>query len=363
MRRGRKVANLGLYLTTQHVFSYHGFTDFIYTAVRGIGKSVISVETLIQLKEKYGYENVKGYYFRLKDDSIKAMLANHAEKAIDPYLIHKYNMVITCKGNIVYNHGKPLIEFYPLVSAGSKGKGVNLYDCTWWSDPNRKRFIVTIWDEFILAEGTERKSIGDPVSQYKIYREAIFRDAPLQDYDCVYNFLLANNVGEVAAITGALYNYIPAPGNYNRVKLTRKRALFWNVPISEKYVDKRKKSINGNITDFTNDANYAIIKRDIELIKPKKTKLQKPTQVIKFGKTADLWFTVYDSKYIRKYSGEKFKPTNSIPMKRYIDDTFNPDLAKKVFERYDMRNYMYADLMSMLLFEAQLKLIKSANTR
>ena len=46
-------AKLGLYLTTNHIFSYHGITDFIYTAVRGIGKSVISVETAIILKRKY----------------------------------------------------------------------------------------------------------------------------------------------------------------------------------------------------------------------------------------------------------------------------------------------------------------------
>ena len=58
----RKKAELGLYLTPNHVFSYHGITDFIYTAVRGIGKSVISVETAIILKRKYGYDNVKCFY-------------------------------------------------------------------------------------------------------------------------------------------------------------------------------------------------------------------------------------------------------------------------------------------------------------
>ena len=81
------------------------------------------------------------------------MLANKASKAIDPYLSDKYDLEITCKNNVVYDHGKPLIEFYPLVSAGSKGKGVNLYDCNFFNkkDENGKRiktFVVTIWDEF-----------------------------------------------------------------------------------------------------------------------------------------------------------------------------------------------------------------------
>ena len=38
-----KKKELGLYLNTNHIFSYNnkGITDFVYTAVRGIGKSVV----------------------------------------------------------------------------------------------------------------------------------------------------------------------------------------------------------------------------------------------------------------------------------------------------------------------------------
>lgn len=360
---------LGVYLNTNHVFSYHGITDFIYTAVRGIGKSVISVETAIILAKKYGYENVKCYYFRLTDISVKAMLANDGAKAIDPYLIKKYNLHITAKNNVIYNDDKPLIEFYPLVSAGSKGKGVNLYDCNYFNkfDENGKRiktFIVTIWDEFLMAEGIEKKSVGDPVEQYKIYREAILRDAPLQEYDAVYNFLLANNVSECAAVTGSLYNYIPNPNNHRRVKLTRKRALFWNVPVSEAYIEKRKKAINSNIIDFNDDVNYADVKRDLSLIKPKQVKIHKVTMLIKFDKIAkSKWFCVYDSKYIRQYRGESVNKNLIVPMKRYLDELYNPDMVKMIFDIYDNRGFMYADIMSNALFTAQLKLIKSANSR
>lgn len=360
---------LGLYLNTNHVFSYHGITDFVYTAVRGIGKSVISVETAIILKRKYGYENVKCFYFRLTDTSVKAMLANKAAKAIDPYLIDKYDLVISSKGNVVYDNGLPLIEFYPLVSAGSKGKGVNLYDCNFFNrtkpdGSKQKTFIVTIWDEFLMAEGIEKKSVGDPVEQYKIYREAILRDAQFQDYDCVYNFLLANNVSECAAVTGALYNYIPNPNNHERVKLTRKHAMFWNVPVSDLYVDKRKKSINANITNFEDDVNYTNVQRDLSKIKPKKTKLHKVTSLIKFDKLQkSKWFCVYDSQYIRQYRGECVNKNLIVPMKRYMDELYNPDKIKSIFDLYDHQFYMYADIMSMALFTSQLKLIKSANSR
>lgn len=362
----RRKAELGLYLTPNHVFSYKGITDYIYTAVRGIGKSVISVETAIILKRKYGYENVKCYYFRLTDLSIKAMLANKAEKAVDPYLIDKYNLQITCKGNTVYDAGKPLIEFYPLVSAGSKGKGVNLYDCNFFKRKDKKTgkriktFVVTIWDEFLMAEGIEKKSIGDPVDQYRIYKEAILRDAEyITEYNAVYNFLLANNVSECANVTGALYGYIPNTDNHKRVKLTRKRAMFWNVPITEDYKKKRKNSFNANIIDYENDANYAIIERDMSLIKKKNVQLQRVTSLIKFHKIdKKKWFCLYDNKYIRVYKGEKLKPSLSIPMKRYLDELYVPELVESIFDRYDAKNFMFADLISMSLFTAQLKLIK-----
>ena len=348
-----------LYLSPSLTFSYKGISNFIFTAVRGIGKSVISVETAIILKRKYGYDNVKCYYFRLTDLSIKAMLANHAEKAIDPYLIDKYNLEITCKGNTIYDHGKKLIEFYPLVSAGSKGKGVNLYDCNWWKT-KKKRFIVTIWDEFLMAEGIEKKSVGNPVAQYRIYMEAILRDAErITDYNAVYNFFLANSVSECAPVTGALFNYIPDPTNYKIVKLTRKHAIFWNVPVTDAYIEKRKKSYNADILDYSRDPNYTNnIKRDLEAIKPKKTRIHKVTSVIKFTKYENAWFCIYDSKYVRVYKNESFKKDKVIPMVRHLDELFSPELVKSVIERYDAKAFIYCDLMSQALFTSYIKEIK-----
>lgn len=362
-KRNEEFANF-LYLSPALPFSFTHISNFIYTAVRGIGKSVISIEAAIILARKYGYENVKCFYFRMTDQSIKTMLQNKAEKAIDPYLIKKYNLEITCRNNMIYDHGKKLVEFYPLVSAGSKGKGVNLYDCNWFpkrpEDP--KRFIVTIWDEFLMADGIEKKSIGDPVAQYNIYMEAILRDAERMSYQAVMNFFLANSVSECAPVTGALFNYIPDPNNHKIVKLTRKHAIFWNVPVTKKYKEKRAKSYNADILDYEDDVNYNnVVKRDLQLIKPKKTRLRRLTAVIKFSKDnpKQNWFCEYDGKYIRKYRGESFKRNKVIAMKRYLDELYDPDAAKIVIDRFDARDYMYADLMSQAMFQTKLKIIKA----
>ena len=302
---------------------------------------------------------MKCYYFRTNDNSIKALL--QPDKAVDPYLMHKYDMHITKKGNHVYNDGELLYEAYPLVSAASIGKGVNLYDNKWF-DPKymagKKRFIVTIWDEFMLDEGVGKKSVGDPVKQYMIYREAIFRDAERLPYNAVYNFLLANNVSECANVTGQLFNFIPNPNQHRVTKLTRKHAIFWNVPITEAYKQKRSKSYNAAIIR-DDDPNYHAVERDLSMVKKKSTRVYRLTNLIKFSKQKSDWFCVYDKVYIKKYSKEKFKKDKVIAMYRNQEELYNPELAKHVLDMNDYRSYMFCDIMSMAAFQAAMKTYKT----
>lgn len=372
IKETRKKAQLGLYLSPNTPLSYNGFSDFVYTAVRGIGKTVIGLETAIILKNKYGWDNVKCYYFRTNANSIQALLT--PEKSVDPYLSNKYKFEVETKRNECWTQYGKLYEAYPLVSAASIGKGVNLYDCNWFNPEKmngKKHFIVTIWDEFMLDEGVGKKSVGDPVKQYMIYREAIFRDAERLPYNAVYNFFLANNVSECANVTGQLFNYIPNPNNHNIVKLTRKRAIFWNVPVTEEKKEKIKKSYNSAIIR-DDDPNYSNVVRDFTLIKPKKTRIYKITDVIKFSKLKQDWFLVYDNKYIQhfpspkkkkdgSYKGEVNIPKNacSIGMYRNIDEVYNLDLVQNVLSINDIRGYMFTDIISMAIFQARMKEFRS----
>lgn len=363
----KKYSKLGLYLSPHGIMGYHNIIHFLLLGSRGRGKSVISLDAPIAAKKKYGYENVKIYYFRISDLSVKAMLANHAAKAIDPILIHKYGLDITTKNNIVYDHGKPLIEFYPLVSAGKVGKGVNLYDANYLNkrplDKNGKpikRFIYIILDEFLMAEGVEKRSVGNPVEQWKIYLESILRDQERLDYDAVRIFYLANAVSECASFMGQLFNFIPEPGDFGFKKLTRKHALVWNVPNSQAYLDKRKKSYTADIMNYEDDPNYTnIVKRDLETIKPKQVRLHRVTNVILFSKDPKDWYCLYDGKYLRKYRGEAVNKNIKLAMVRHIDALFDPDVVKDIFDRYDVRGFMYADIISQASFSAKMKELKN----
>lgn len=363
-----KESKLGLYLTPHAIMGYHNITHFVVCGSRGRGKSVFSLDAAIAAKEKYGYDNVKIFYFRISDASVKAMLANKASKCIDPILIAKYNMEITCKSSIVYNKGKPLLEMYPLVSAGKVGKGVNLYDANWLNNrpinPKTgkpiKRFIFVIWDEFLMAEGVEKRTVGDPVAQFKIYLESIFRDQERLDYDAVRIFYLANAVSECASVLGQLFNYIPTPGDFGIKKLTRKHCIMWNVPNGDAYLEKRKKSYTADVIDYDDDPNYTnIVKRDLETIMPKAHRLNKVTMIIMFTKSPQDWFSVYDGKYIRLYKNECVKSSLYVPMIRHLDKNYNQELVKSIFDMYDARAFMYADLISQASFSARMKQLKN----
>ena len=207
-------------------------------------------------------------------------------------------------------------------------------------------------------EGVGKKSIGDPVKQYMIYREAIYRDAPRQGYNAVYNIFLANNVSECANVTGQLFGYIPHPNEHRRIKLTRKKAVFWNVPITEQKKTAIKNSYNSAIIS-NDDPNYSEVNRDMSLLKPKQTKIHTVTGLIKFSKFKKDWYCIYDSKYIRSYKNESLKKGLSIAMYRNIDEVYDKDRVNAILEMNDTRGFMYCDLMSMASFNARMKEFKS----
>lgn len=351
--------NANLYYTLDPLMGNKWATWLWLIGSRGRGKSFSVLETVTRAYKKHGADNVKIYYFRISDMSVKAMLSNKGRKAVDAIIARKYNLNLTTKGYTLYNDGKPFIDFYALVSAAKTGKGVAEYDPEFLSKRNgKKRYIYIIIDEFMMAEGVEKRSIGNPVDQFKIFIENILRDQEQLDYPAVRIFGCANSVSECNDFLAQLCGFIPEkPGRY---RLKRKHAIIENIPNSEAYLEKRKSSIGADIMDYGNDSNYTnVLKRDLETLKKKSQRLVRVTSIIKFSKDPKDWFTVWDSKIIKRFNGQSYKPGQVIAMRRYLDTIYDPDIAKSVIERYDSRAFMYNDLISQATFAAQLKLVKN----
>lgn len=358
------------YLSSRPLMGYDKrYVHFIYAGARGRGKSVLALDAPIASCKKYGYENNKIFFFRLADMSIKALLQNKAANLVDPLLVNRYNMDISRKGNTVYDHGKKLLEVYSLASA-AKMKGQALYDADFLNkrplDPKTgkpiKRFIWLILDEFQIAEGLENKGAASrsTAKLWKMYTEIIARDQQFLDYPAIRCIYLANTVAECSTFTSEMWGFYMPPGDFKIKKCPRKNAVFFNVPNSERYIKKRKASVMGSITDFENDSNYSNqIAVDMKVIKPKRTRLIKVTYLIKFSKDPTDWFCLYDDKYLRKYRGESIAKNKVIPMRRHIDEVYSVDVVNDIFERYDVKAFMYADVISMACFKARMSEIKA----
>lgn len=345
-----------LYYTTRSLMGYQWATWKWIIGSRGRGKSFAVLDTALNFVKKYGQDNVKIYYFRISDLSIKAMLANQGAKCIDTLLVRKYGLELSVHANSLYNKEKPLISFYPLVSAAKVGKGIAEFDPD-FLDGIHKRYIFIIIDEFMMAEGVEKKSVGNPVEQFKIYIENILRDQERLNYPAVHIFGCANAVSECSDFLAQLAGFIPEkPGRY---KLKRKHMIVDMVENSQAYIAKRKKSYGADIMDYENDSNYTNnIKRDIETLIPKNRRLNKVSCIIKFTKNPTTWFTIWDGNIIKSYTNQPYKKSQVIAMRRYLDTEYNQDLILSIFDRYDARAFLYADLISQATFGAQLKLIK-----
>ena len=77
--------------------------------------------------------------------------------------------------------------------------------------------------------------------------------------------------------------------------------------------------------------------------------------VIKFKKTPDTWFTLWNDNIIKEYNGEE---KSVIAMNRYLDEVFQEALVNVVIQKFDLRSYKFVTLSTFKRFQKQMKLLK-----
>ena len=311
----------------------------IIIGARMTGKSYSVTERMCNLKKKLR-DGCKCYWLRISDLSTKQLLSNKAAKLVDPDLSRKYQLELTTKGNVVYDHGRTFCEVYPLSSFG-KMKGLAFFD----KDYEGKYFIVL--DEFQLEVG-ERRTSFDILYNFIGFIENIARTTK----NNIEVWLLGNNLQEASEILKA-FNFIPE--TYGRYYLKRKRCIVDYLEPTEEYLKDRKGSIadilgGSEMSNFTNE-----IEKDFRLIS--KEKLIKPQAIIKFGKNKDSWYTLWNSNLIKRYNGQNC--TNVIAMRPYISQLFSMERRQNIIDMYDMEAFKYATLVDKTCFESDLKKVRT----
>lgn len=294
-------------------------------------------------------------WLRLTEAAARKLLQNNAEKLVDPDLRRRYNLDLVTSGNNVYQvvkRSKPdetgktkivekkLMARVYAISTFYNDKG-SIFDKDFLNDPNM-RYNVAI-DEFQREEG--EKNNFDIVYSLVNQLENLLRSTK----ERTKIFFLGNTLEESSDVLSA-FNFIPE--SWGIFKLKSKRAVIHNIAPTEAYKARRK----GTIADILMpQASTFTNKIDTDTALITKQRLNEPNYVIKFRKTPDTWFTIWDGNIIKKYNGEK-KPV--IALRPYLDERFSVEQQKEIMLRFDTRCFQFTNLITFKQFQKQMSLLK-----
>ena len=312
---------------------------FVMAGARERGKT-FSVQDYVLNKyfnPKSKLYHVPFYWMRLNDIAVKNMLMNNGAKMFEPLLVRKYHLEnIKVRGDTVFLNDEILCYVFGL-SVAYNNKGAALFDKKNFKGAN------IIVDEVALEKGQRRTF--DVCYNLKMQIENIVRS----ERENVKVFMMMNNTEDCPELL-AMFGFIPV--EFGVYKLKRKHCVIDYIPNNKAYDERRKKALANEIDTGTGNFTNKVV-RDLESLNKKR--LQSPSYIIKFSKSMDDWYTVWDNTVVCPYNGEK---VNSVAMKRYINNTFIPELRDSIIEQEDVRAYLYKDILTQSLFRKNLESIK-----
>ena len=318
----------------------------------GKSYSVMKWATNRKLKKP---DDVKLYWFRLTEPSQKKLLAGGANDLVDPDLKRKFNLKTCTNGNCVYTYQE---ETYTDKNGNEKVKKVNKTEfcrvmacSTFYNDKGIGYFDNEYKGEYICVldemnrEQSERNTF-DIVYAFTNQLENVLRSTKTR----VKVILIGNTLEEASDLLANL-NFIP--DDFGRYKLKRKKAVVDYIKPNEKYLLRRKEAtanlMMGGASTFTNE-----IQIDRSLLVNKRQRYS-PQYIVKFGKTKDTWFTVWNNNIISDYNNES---KQVISMRRYLDEIYDREAANAVIDQFDVRAFKFTTLATFKKFQKQIKLIK-----
>lgn len=326
--------------TIRSLLGHHDTNWFVLIGARELGKT-FSVQDYVLgcfFNPKHPLYHVPFYWMRLSDAALNSMKQNNGAKMFEPLLVEKYGLEeIKVRGDSVFLGELLLCRVYSLSTAYNQ-KGSAVF--------NAKAFkgVNIIVDEIAYEKGQPKRT--DVAYNLKMQIENICR----HERKNVKIFIMMNNTEDCPEVLTSCFGFIPI--EFGRYKLKRKHCVIDYIPNNKAYEKRRKTALANEIDKGTGNFTNKVV-RDIALIY--KGRLCKPSYVVKFSKSQEDWYTVWDSNIISAYNGEKVK---SIAMKRYIDDVFVPELRDSVIEQEDVRAYRYKSLLVQSTFRKNLELIK-----
>lgn len=350
----KKKTYKGEWYTVNSIFGNEQAIFYALLGGREAGKSYSAMKQAVNRKMKLG-DKFKFFWFRLTEAATDNLLSNGADKLVDPDIKRKYDIKTMTKNHTVYTYkertvvnknGKEKIEKYDVkefceilaCSTFYNTKGVGYFDNEFDGE------YCFILDE-MNREQSERNSF-DIVYNFVNLLENTARSTKNK----IKVIMIGNTLEEASDILSA-FNFIP--DDFGRYKLKSKRCVIDYIRPNEEYMKRRKGTIADiMLPDASTFTNEVKIDRSL-LVNRRLCKI--PILIFKFGKSTDTWFTLQDGNIIKQYNNEQ---VTGRAMKRYIDEKYDPEFIKAVFEQFDVRAYKFTDLSTFKRFQKQLKLLK-----
>lgn len=344
----------GEWYTVNSIFGNDWAMFYALLGGRETGKSYSVMKWGVNRKLKLK-DQLKIYWMRLTDAAADNLLASGGDKLIDPDLKKSYGLKTMRKNTTIFTYkerevetknGKKIKEKYNIrefaevlsCSTFYNTKGVGYFDNSY------KGEYLIVLDE-MNREESERNSF-DIVYNFVNLVENVARSTKLN----IRVIMIGNTLEEASDILSA-FNFIP--DHFGRFKLKKKRCVIDYIKPNENYIKRRKGTIADILmpeaSTFTNEVQ---IDRSLLVNKRKK---DKPAFIIKFNKSKDTWFTVWNDNIVAQYNGEQ---KNIIPMRRYLDEVFNQKMFNTIVEMFDARAMKFASLACFKRYQKQMRLIK-----
>lgn len=353
MKRKQKTYK-GDWYTCNSIFGNDWAIFYVLLGGREAGKSYTVMRHACSNKLKK-VDDFKFYWFRLTEAATKNLLADGADKLVDPDLKRKYNIKTYTNNHTIYSYeeqtrttrtGREIVErvnerqFCEVLACSTfyNTKGVGYFD----NEYEGEYFIVL--DE-MNREQSEKNSF-DIVYNFVNLLENIARSTKNK----IKVVMIGNTLEEASDILSA-FNFIP--DEYGRYKLKSKRAVIDYIAPNENYKERRKGTIADillpDASTFTNE-----IKLDRSLLVNPRKRIT-PLKIIKFTKSKDTWFTWWNDNIISPYNKEE---TSVISMRRYIDEKYLLETTNMVIEMFDARAFKFTNLACFKRFQKQMRLLK-----
>lgn len=356
----KKKTYKGDWWTVNSLFGNDWARWFLLLGGREAGKSysVMQWGTVNKLRKK---DKFKFYWFRLTETQQQKLLAGGGADFIDPDLQRKYNVKTMTKGNRICTYtevkrinknGKEVIEktnieeFATVMACSTfyNDKGVGYFDNSFDGE------YLVVLDE-MNREQCEANRF-DIVYAFCNQIENVLRSTK-----CKVRIVCIGNTLDEASDLLSAFNFIP--DHFGRYKLHKKHngkfdAVIDYIMPNEKYAERRKDALAnelmGDSSTFTNEVQ---IDRSL-LVNVRKATT--PTNIIKFGRTKDTWYTIWNSNIVKQYNNENI--TSVIAMSRYLDEVYNRDLMNSVIDRFDARAFLFTNIATFKKFQKHLRTMK-----